>query len=184
MEDTYLPAFRATVTEGKAESIMCAYNRVNGQPACANTFLLQDQLRGAWKFNGYVVSDCDAIVDIYQGHKFVKSQAEAAAAAIKTGMDNECADFFTITKDDHDYKPFVDAVKQGLLTEADLDVSLRRLFTARMRLGMFDPPEMVPYAKTPDSEIDSAPHRELALKIARESMVLLKNDGVLPFARA
>jgi beta-glucosidase len=184
MEDTYLPAFRAAVTEGKAESVMCAYNRVNGQPACANTFLLKDQLRGAWKFNGYVVSDCDAIVDIFEGHKFVKSQAEAAAAAIKTGMDNECADFFTITKDDHDYKPFVDAVKQGLLTEADLDVSLRRLFTARMRLGMFDPPEMVPYAKTPDSEIDSAAHRELALKTARESMVLLKNDGALPFAAA
>ena len=182
MEDTYLPAFRAAVTEGKAESVMCAYNRVNGQPACANTFLLQDELRGAWKFNGYVVSDCDAIVDIYQGHKFVKSQAEAAAAAIKTGMDNECADFFTITKDDHDYKPFVDAVKQGLLTEADLDISLRRLFTARMRLGLFDPPEKVPYAQTPDSEIDSAPHRELALKIARESLVLLKNDGVLPLA--
>jgi beta-glucosidase len=180
MEDTYLPAFRATVTEGKAESIMCAYNRVNSQPACANTFLLKDTLRGAWKFNGYVVSDCDAIVDIFEGHRFVKSQAEAAAAAIKTGMDNECADFFTVTKDDHDYKPFVDAVKQGLLTEADLDVSLRRLFTARMRLGMFDPPDMVPYAKTPDSEIDSAAHRELARKIARESMTLLKNDGALP----
>jgi beta-glucosidase len=180
MEDTYLPAFRATVVDGKAESVMCAYNRVNGQPACASNFLLQSQLRGAWKFNGYVVSDCDAIVDIYQGHHFVKSQAEAAAVAIKTGMDNECADFFTITKDDHDYKPFVDAVKQGLLTEADLDVSLRRLFTARMRLGFFDPPEKVPYAQTPESEIDSAPHRELALKIARESMVLLKNDGVLP----
>src|SRR5277367_1970630 len=184
MEDTYLPAFRAAVTEGKAESIMCAYNRVNGQPACANNFLMQSQLRDAWKFNGYVVSDCDAIVDIYQGHHFAKSQAEAAAVAIKTGMDNECADFFTITKDDHDYKPFVDAVKQGLLTEKDLDVSLRRLFTARMRLGMFDPPESVPYTKTPDSEIDSAPHRELALKTARESMVLLKNDGVLPLAPA
>jgi len=182
MEDTYLPAFRAAVTEGKAESLMCAYNRVNGQPACANKFLLKDELRGAWKFNGYVVSDCDAIVDMFEGHKYVKSQAEAAAAAIKTGMDNECADFFTITKDDHDYKPFVDAVKQGLLTEADLDTSLRRLFTARMRLGMFDPPEMVPYARTPESEIDSAAHRELALKTARESMVLLKNDGVLPFA--
>jgi beta-glucosidase len=180
MEDTYLPAFRASVTEGKAQSVMCAYNRINGEPGCANRFLLVDQLRGAWKFNGYVVSDCDAVVDIFQGHHFVKSQAEAAAAAIKTGMDNECADFFTITKDDHDYKPFIDAVKQGLLTEADLDISLRRLFTARMRLGMFDPPEMVPYAQTPDSEIDSAPHRELALKIARESMVLLKNDGSLP----
>ena len=182
MEDTYLPAFRATVTEGKAESVMCAYNRVNGQPACANTFLLKDQLRGAWKFNGYVVSDCDAIVDMFEGHRFVKSQAEAAAAAIKTGMDNECADYITITKDDHDYKPFIDAVKQGLLTEADLDISLKRLFTARMRLGMFDPPGKVPYAQTPDSEIDSAPHRELALKTARESMVLLKNDGVLPLA--
>lgn len=180
MEDTYLPAFRATVVDGKAESIMCAYNRVNGQPACANTFLLKDTLRGAWKFNGYVVSDCDAVVDMFEGHHYVKSQAEAAADAIKTGMDNECADFFTIVKDDHDYKPFVDAVKQGLLTEADLDTSLRRLFTARMRLGMFDPPSMVPYANTPESEIDSAPHRELALKIAKESMVLLKNDGVLP----
>jgi beta-glucosidase len=182
MEDTYLPAFRAAITEGKAQSIMCAYNRINGEPGCANTFLLVDQLRRAWGFNGYVVSDCDAVVDIYEGHHFVKSQAEAAAVSLKRGMDNECADFFTITKDDHDYKPFVDAVKQGLLTEADLDVSLRRLFTARMRLGMFDPPEKVAYAQTPDSEIDSAAHRELALKTARESMVLLKNDGVLPFA--
>ncbi len=181
-EDTYLPAFRAAITEGKAESIMCAYNRINGEPGCANKFLLIDQLRKAWGFKGYVVSDCDAIVDIFEGHHFTKSQPEAAAVALKTGMDNECADFFTIAKTDHDYKPFIDAVKQGLLTEADLDVSLRRLFTARMKLGMFDPPEKVAYARTPDSEIDSAPHRELALKIARESMVLLKNDGVLPFA--
>jgi beta-glucosidase len=182
MEDTYLPAFRAAVTEGKAESVMCAYNRVNGEPACANTFLLQDQLRGAWKFNGYVVSDCDAVVDIYQGHHFKKSQAEATAASLKAGMDNECADFFTVAKDSHDYQPYLDAVKQGFLTEADIDVSLKRLFTARMRLGMFDPPEKVPYAQTPESEIDSPAHRELALKTARESMVLLKNDGVLPFA--
>jgi beta-glucosidase len=180
MEDTYLPAFRAAVTEGKAESVMCAYNRVNGQPACANTFLLEDTLRGAWKFNGYVVSDCDAIFDIYQGHHYTKSQAEAAALAIKTGMDNECADFLTIAKDNHDYQPFVDAVKQGLLPEADLDRSLKRLFTARIRLGMFDPPSMVRYASTPETEIDSASHRQLALKTAQESMVLLKNDGVLP----
>ena len=180
MEDTYLPAFRAAVTQGKAESVMCAYNRVNGEPACANTFLLQDTLRGAWKFNGYVVSDCDAVVDIFQGHHYTKSQAEAAAVALKTGMDNECADFFTITKDTHDYQPFVDAVKQGLLTESDLNRTLKRLFTARMRLGMFDPPSMVPYANTPDSEIDSAAHRQLALKTAQESIVLLKNDGVLP----
>lgn len=182
MTDTYLPAFRAAVTEGKAQSIMCAYNRVNGQPACANPFLLQDQLRGAWEFNGYVVSDCDAIMDMVEGHHFVKSQAEAAAIAIKSGMDNECADFFTVVKDDHDYRPFIDAVKQGLLTEADLDTSLRRLFTARMKLGMFDPPDKVPYAQTPDSEIDSRAHRQLALRTAQESMVLLKNDGVLPLA--
>jgi len=161
--------------------VMCAYNRVNGQPACANTFLLQDTLRGAWKFNGYVVSDCDAVVDIFQGHHFAKSLAAAAADAIKTGMDNECADYITIVKDVHDYQPFIDAVKQGLLAEADLDVTLKRLFTARMRLGMFDPPSTVPYANTPESEIDSAPHRALALKTAQESMVLLKNDGVLPF---
>jgi beta-glucosidase len=180
MEDTYLPAFRATVTEGKAESVMCAYNRVNGQPACANTFLLQDTLRGAWKFDGYVVSDCDAVVDIFEGHHYTKSQAEAAAVVLKTGMDNECADFFTITKDTHDYQPFIDAVKQGLLTEADIDRTLKRLFTARMRLGMFDPPSMVPYANTSEAEIDSAAHRQLALKTAQESMVLLKNDGILP----
>lgn len=180
MEDTYLPAFRATVTEGKAESVMCAYNRVNGQPACSNTFLLKDTLRAAWKFNGYVVSDCGAVVDIFQGHHYAKSQPEAAAFALKTGMDNECIDFFEVVKDDHDYKPYIDAVKQGLLSEADLDVSLRRLFTARMRLGMFDPPEMMPYASTPESEIDSPAHRQLALKIARESMTLLKNDGTLP----
>src|SRR5436190_2984555 len=180
MEDTYLPAFRAAVTEGKAESVMCAYNRVNGQPACASDFLLVDTLRNAWKFNGYVVSDCDAVVDIYQGHHYTKSQAEAAAVALKHGMDNECADFFTITKDDHDYRPYIDAVHQGLLSEADLDRSLKRLFTARMRLGMFDPPGMVPYANTPPSEIDSPAHRQLALKTAQESMVLLKNDGVLP----
>ncbi len=182
MEDTYLPAFRAAVIQGKAESVMCAYNRVNGQPACANNFLLQDQLRGAWKFNGYVVSDCDAVDDMYEGHHFTNSQAAAAAIALKTGMDNECADFYTVVRDDHDYKPYLDAVKEGLLTEADIDVALRRLFTARMRLGMFDPPNMVPYANTPESEIDSAAHRALALKTAQESMVLLKNDGVLPFS--
>ena len=91
-----------------------------------------------------------------KGHHFRKSQAEATAASLKTGMDNECADFFTVAKDSHDYQPYLDAVKQGFLTEADIDVALKRLFTARMRLGMFDPPEKVPYAQTPESEIDSA----------------------------
>jgi len=182
MEDTYLPAFRAAVTEGKAESVMCAYNRVNGEPACANTFLLKDQLRGAWKFNGYVVSDCDAIVDIFKGHQFTKSMAEAAAVSMKTGMDNECADFFTKAKDNSDYVKYLDAVKQGLLSEKDIDVALKRLFTARFRLGLFDPSEMVPYRQAPDSEIDNEAHRALALKLARESIVLLKNDGVLPLS--
>jgi beta-glucosidase len=180
MEDTYLAAFRAAVVEGKAGSVMCAYNRVDGEPACANTFLLKNELREAWKFKGYVVSDCDAVSDIFHGHHFVNSMAEAGAVSMKAGMDNECADFFTKTKDDSDYVKFIDAVHQGLLSEKDIDVSLRRLFTARMRLGMFDPPSMVPYANTPESEIDSAPHRELALKTAQESIVLLKNDGVLP----
>jgi beta-glucosidase len=182
MEDTYLPAFRAAVTEGKAESVMCAYNRINGEPACANTFLLKDQLRDAWKFNGYVVSDCDAIVDIFDGHHFTKSMAEAAAVAMKTGLDNECADFFTKATDNSDYRKYLDAVKEGLLTEKQIDVSLKRLFTARFRLGLFDPPAMVPYAETPDSEIDSQAHRALALKAAEESIVLLKNDDVLPFS--
>jgi beta-glucosidase len=182
MEDTYLPAFRAAVTEGKAGSVMCAYNRINGEPACASTFLLKDQLRGAWKFNGYVVSDCDAIVDVFNGHHFSKSLAEAAAVSMKTGMDNECADFFIKATDNSDYVKYLDAVKQGLLSEKDIDVALKRLFTARFRLGMFDPPEMVKYAQTADSEVDSEAHRALALKTARESIVLLKNDGVLPLS--
>ena len=184
MEDTYLPAFRATVTEGKAGSVMCAYNRVNGEPACANTFLLVDQLRKAWKFDGYVVSDCDAVADIFNGHHFTKSMAEAGALSLKRGMDNECADFFTKATSNSDYVKFLDAVKQGLLTEKDIDVALRRTFAARFRLGMFDPPEMVKYAQTPESEIDSDAHRQLALKAAQESIVLLKNDGVLPFGVA
>ena len=182
MEDTYLPAFRAAVVDGKAGSIMCAYNSVNGEPACANTFLMQRHLRTAWKFDGYVVSDCGAVGDIVAGHQFTKSKPEAVAAAVKAGMDNECIDYYGLVKDDHDYAPYLDAVKQGLLDKADLDRAVERLFTARMRLGMFDPPDKVPYAQTPESEIDSAPHRQLALKTARESMVLLKNDGTLPLA--
>jgi beta-glucosidase len=178
--DTYLPAFRATVTEAKAAAVMCAYNRINGQPACANEFLLEDQLRGKWNFQGYVVSDCGAVLDIHDGHKFTATQPEASALSLKRGMDNECVDFFAKVTDDHDYKPYADAVKQGLLKESDIDVALRRLFTARIKLGMFDPPEMVPYTKIDEKELDSAAHRALARKLANESMVLLKNDGVLP----
>jgi beta-glucosidase len=180
LEDTYLPAFRAAVTEGKAGSVMCAYNRVNGEPACANAYLLEDKLRRSWKFDGYVVSDCDAVVDIQSGHHFTETPAEAAAVALKRGLDNECADFEKKAVGNSDYEKYVDAVKQGWLSERDIDVTLKRLFTARFRLGMFDPPEMVKYAQIPDSEIDSVAHRRLALKTARESIVLLKNDGVLP----
>ncbi len=184
MEDTYLPAFRATVVQGKAESVMCAYNRVNGEPACANSFLLEDMLRGVWKFNGYVVSDCDAIADIQRGHHFTETMAEAAAVSLKRGVDNECADFDQKAVDNSDYVKYLDAVHQGLLSEADIDVAVKRLLTARFRLGMFDPPSMVKYAQIPDSVIDSDAHRQLALKIARESMVLLKNDGTLPLSQA
>jgi beta-glucosidase len=178
--DTYLPAFRATVTEAKADSVMCAYNSINGQPACANQYLVEDQLRGKWGFKGYVVSDCGAVTDIFNGHKFTKSQPEASAISLKRGLDNECIDFMDKVIDDRDYKPYLDAVRQGLLKESDIDVALTRLFTARMKLGMFDPPEMVPYSKIDEKQMDSAEHRALARKLANESMVLLKNDGVLP----
>src|ERR1700678_446056 len=178
--DTYLPAFRATVTEAKAGSVMCAYNSINGQPACANEFLLDDQLRGKWGFHGYVVSDCGAVTDIFNGHHYRPTQAQSSAISLTRGMDNECADFFSKVNDDHDYKPYVDAVRQGYLAESDVDKALVRLFTARMKLGMFDPPEMVPYSKIDEKELDSAAHRALALKLANESMVLLKNDGTLP----
>ena len=178
--DTYLPAFRAAVTEGKADSVMCAYNGIKGQPACANEFLLQDQLRGKWGFEGYVVSDCGAVRDIFEGHRFEPTQAQASAISLERGMDNECIDFRAKVTDDHDYKPYIDAVKAGYLKESEIDTAVTRLFTARMKLGMFDPPEMAPYAKIDASELDSAAHRKLALKLANESMVLLKNDGVLP----
>ena len=178
--DTYLPAFRATVTEGKAGSVMCAYNRINGQPACANEFLLEDQLRGKWGVKGYVVSDCEAVRNIFNGHHYKPTQAESSAISLKRGMDNECIDFLAKVTDDHDYAPYLQAAKQGFLKESDMDVALTRLFTARMKLGMFDPPEMVPYTKIDEKLLDSPQHRALARKLANESMVLLKNDGVLP----
>jgi len=181
--DTYLPAFRAAVTEGKAGSVMCAYNAINGQPACANEFLLQDQLRGQWKFQGYVVSDCEAVVNIFRDHHFTKTQPEASALAVERGMDNECIDGGAKVEDDHDYRPYLDAYEQGILKESEIDTALIRLFTARMKLGMFDPPEMVPYAKIDEKLLDSAEHRALARAMANESMVLLKNDGTLPLKR-
>ncbi len=178
--DTYLPAFRATVTQAKADSVMCAYNSINGQPACANQFLLDDQLYGKWDFKGYVVSDCGAVRDIYDGHRYEPSVVQAVAISVTRGMDNECVDFRDKILDNHDYKPYIEAVEQGDLKMADLDAALVRQFTARMKLGMFDPPAMVPYDHIDESELNSLAHRALALKLANESMVLLKNDGVLP----
>ena len=156
------------------------YNSINGQPACANDFTLVDELRGKWGFNGYVVSDCGAVIDIFKGHHYKPTQAEASATSLKHGMDNECVDGGFLVKSNFDYKPYLDAVAQGYLKESDIDVSLVRLYTARMKLGMFDPPELDPYSRISGSELDSPEHRSLARKIAKESMVLLKNDGVLP----
>jgi beta-glucosidase len=175
LRETYLPAFRATIVEGKAYSIMCAYNRTNTEPCCANKKLMMDILRGEWKFDGYVVSDCGAIYDISHFHKFVKTEAEASALAVRAGTDLTCGG---------EYKSLVEAVKQGLITEAEIDTSLKRLMTARFRLGMFDPPELVPYARIPFSQNDTPEHHQLALQAARESIVLLKNaNHVLPLKK-
>ena len=172
VEDTYLPAFRATIVEGKADSIMCAYNAVDGAPACASKFLLQDTLRDAWKFQGYVTSDCGAVGDISEGHKFAPDNVHGAALALQAGTDTTCGD---------EYVHLVKAVHEGVLNESEIDTSLRRLMTARIRMGMFDPPEAVAFNQIPYSEDDSAQHRQWALRAAQESMVLLKNqDGFLP----
>jgi len=180
--DTYTPAFRAAIVDGKAGSLMCAYNRVNGQPACANDFLLNDLLRGAWNFKGYVTSDCAAIRDIYEGHHFTKSLTEAMAVSLKHGVDTDCADFGegpVVAA-----QAYSDAVSQGLVPQSVMDQSLTRLFAARIRMGMFDPPEASPYASIPDSEMDSPAHRALALRASRETMVLLKNNGLLPLRKS
>ncbi|HWF93198.1 MAG TPA: glycoside hydrolase family 3 C-terminal domain-containing protein [Terriglobales bacterium] len=177
MEDTYFPAFRATVMEGKAESVMCAYNSINGEPACANKDLLQQHLRGAWRFNGYVVSDCGAVTDVFEGHHFTKTMEEGSAAAFKTGTDLICSyppDHAGFERD-----ALLKAVHEGFLSESDLDRSLQRLFTARFKLGMFDPQSMVPFSSIKPEENDSEAHRQLALQTARESIVLLKNKGNL-----
>jgi beta-glucosidase len=177
--DTYEPAFRAAVVEGKAGSVMCAYNAINGEPACASQFLLQDQLRGKWGFQGYVVSDCDAVRDVAANHRYRPTQAQGAAISVLRGMDNECVTF-TSRFGDPVEKAYIDAVQQGYLPESVLDTALIRLYTARIKLGMFDPPAMVPYAAIDERELDSAEHRSQARKLANESMVLLKNDGLLP----
>ena len=184
MEDTYLPAFRATLTEGKADSVMCAYNSLNGEPACANKDLLQNHLRGAWKFSGYVVSDCGAIEDVAAHHHFRQTQEEGVTAALEAGTDLICGEP-PQQRVNLERTAALNAVHQGILPEAIIDRAITRLLTARFRLGVFDPPPMVPWSALGASANDTAAHRAMALKTARESIVLLKNqDGLLPLRKS
>lgn len=170
--ETYLPAFFECVTEANAQSVMPAYNRTLGEPCCASQLLLQRILREDWGFAGYVVSDCWAIRDIHEHHKVTSTPEESAALAIKAGCDLNCG---------CTYEHIPGALAQGLISEADLDPCVSRLFRARMRLGMFDPPERVRWAQIPYEVNASGEHRELALQAARQSLVLLKNqDALLP----
>ena len=171
---TYLPAFEATVREAQAESVMGAYNRVNGAPACANERLLKEILRDRWGFGGYIVSDCGAIDYIWRYHKYTPDAPGASAAAVHAGCDLNCGQA---------YAALVEAVSRGLVPESEIDTAVTRLFSARFRLGMFDPPETVEYARIPYSVVCSSEHRALARRAAAESIVLLKNDGILPLSR-
>lgn len=174
--DTYLPAFRELVVNAKVAGVMCAYNAYAGQPCCGSDRLMMQILRNQWKFTGYVTSDCGAIDDFWQRHKTDSTAEDAATNAVLHGTDVECGN---VT-----YKTLVKAVHDGKLAEKDLDVSLRRLFTIRFRLGMFDPVQMVRYAQIPITALESQPHKEHALKMARESIVLLRNEQqLLPLSK-
>ncbi len=171
LRETYLPAFEACVKEAGAGSVMGAYNRTNGEPCCASKTLLIDILRDEWGFDGYVVSDCGAIQDIHQHHQVTTCTAESAALSVTNGCDLECGCV---------YANLMTALEKGLISEETIDRALVRLFTARFRLGMFDPPEQVPYAQIPYEANDCEEHRQLARKAARESIVLLKNEPGSP----
>ena len=176
LHETYLRAFAMGIQDGPAWSIMCAYNRLYGKAACGSDLLLDDVLRGRWGFKGYVVSDCGAIDDIYERHRIVQTAAEAAALGVNSGTDLECGDT---------YASLVTAVQQGLITEARIDTAVTRLFLARMKLGMFDPPDMVRWAQIPFSVLDDSAHRALARQAARESIVLLRNrHHTLPLSKS
>jgi beta-glucosidase len=183
MEDTYLPAFRATIMDGHAQSVMCAYNSINGEPACANKVLLTDHLRNAWKFDGYVVSDCAAIEDVSAHHKFKPTQEEGVGSSLAAGTDLICGSPQTRTKLERDAA--LNAVHTNVLAESVIDTAVTRTLTARFRLGMFDPPASVPWSGLGASANDTPAHRALALRTARESLVLLKNENhLLPLKKA
>jgi beta-glucosidase len=184
LEDTYLPAFKALVTQARVESVMCAYNAVDGVPACANTALLADRLRRDWGFSGHVVSDCAAIADVFlpTSHGYVKTAELAVAASLKAGTDLFCGEFGPDKSSD--VAPIVKAVQDGLVDQALLDQAVRRLFVARLKLGLFDPPERVPYFKITAAQNDTPEHRALSLEAAKASLVLLKNNGLLPLKAA
>jgi len=174
--DTYLPAFKALVVDAKVAGVMCAYNAYVGQPCCGNDRLMIKILRDDWKFAGYVTSDCGAIDDFWQRHKTSPDAESAATDAVLHGTDVECGN---VT-----YRSLAKAVQDGKLKEKDIDASLKRLFTIRFRLGMFDPVEMVKYAQVPVSALESQPHKDHALKMARESIVLLRNKkNLLPLSK-
>jgi len=167
--DTYLPAFKKLVVSSKVAGVMCAYNAFRTQPCCASDLLMTDILRNQWGFKGYVTSDCWAIDDFFKNHKTHPDAASASADAVYHGTDIDCGTSA--------YLALVQAVKEGKITEKQIDVSIKRLFMIRFRLGMFDPPSMVKYAQTPFSVLESPAHREHALKMARQSIVLLKNEN-------
>jgi beta-glucosidase len=170
--ETYMPAFEALVTEGKVYSVMGAYNRIDGASGSGSWKLLQNILRQKWGFEGYVVSDCGAISDIYRNHKIVNTGEEAAAVGVRHGCDLNCGGVYQ--------SYLLSAVRQGHIDEAEIDLALYRLILAKMKLGMFDPQEMVPYAQIPADAYDKPEQSDVALRVARESIVLMKNDGLLP----
>lgn len=172
--ETYLPAFEATIREAKAGSVMGAYNRTNGLPCCSHPELLGKILRNDWGFDGFVVSDCGAIRDIWADHKIVATPAEAAALAVKEGCDLECGEVYFALKE---------AVEKDYITEKEIDLALRNIFRARVRLGMFDPAEKVPYTKISPDVIECKEHKALSLEVAQKSIVLLKNNGILPLKK-
>lgn len=171
LRETYLPAFKALVKEAHVEAVMCAYNRTNGAPCCANNVLLSEVLRKEWGFKGHVVSDCWAVKDFYEGHKTVANQMEAAALAVKSGVELNCGD---------EYPALVEAVKNKLIDEKEIDTALAILLRTRFKLGMFDAKESNPYNSISTEVINNAEHRALAREAAVKSMVLLKNNGALP----